>query len=139
MLISWTAEYDGGSTLTAYAIYILHSDGISYSQDLVNCDGSTSLILTNLQCSVPISTLRSTPYSLPWGSSIQVKLTTTNAVGTSDYSLVGNGAIILTNPDRPVNLQNNPAETSSNQVGIQWEDGSADGGSPVIDYRVSYD
>jgi hypothetical protein len=48
--------------------------------------------------------LRSAPYSFDWGDSIHAKVKATNIVGDSDYSAVGNGAIILTIPSAPVNL-----------------------------------
>jgi len=48
-----------------------------------------------------VSTLRDSPYNLPWGSSIFAVITATNAYGTSVASDPGNGAIILTVPDKP--------------------------------------
>jgi hypothetical protein len=42
-------------------------------------------------------------------------------------------------PDAPVNLLNNPSITSSFVIGFSWEDGSSDGGSPVLDYKITYD
>lgn len=110
-----------------------------YSEELVNCDGSDAILISSQSCSIPIATLRAAPYDLPWGSSIQVKLTATNAYGDSQQSTVGNGAVILTNPDAPVNLANNAAVTTSTQIGLTWDEGEANGGAPVTDYRVSYD
>jgi hypothetical protein len=37
--ISWTAPFDGGSSLTAYTILIRQSDGVSFSSSS-SCDGS---------------------------------------------------------------------------------------------------
>ena len=50
----------------------------------------------------------------------------------------GNGAIILRAPDAPVDLINDPEITNSTQIGIIWSDGTWNGGSPIIDYRISY-
>lgn len=64
-----------------------------------------------------------------------------NIVGPSVFSdptLASNAAIILTNPDAPLNLQNVASVTSGTQVGLSWTIGVKDGGSPVIDYTVSY-
>ena len=47
VVISWTAPYNGGSSTTAYSITIQHSDGVTYSEDLVNCDGSDQLIVSS--------------------------------------------------------------------------------------------
>jgi hypothetical protein len=42
-------------------------------------------------------------------------------------------------PDPPTNLTDLPEITSSSQIGIGWQAGASDGGTQVIDYRLSYD
>jgi hypothetical protein len=86
-------------------ITIRQSDG-TYSQDVTDCDGSQSSIRTSLSCLVPISTLKAAPYSIAWGSSIYAKVVAKNIKGSSLISNAGNGAVILTNPDAPLNLNN---------------------------------
>lgn len=39
-------------------------------------------------------------------------------------------------PDRPVNLTNDPNYNFYNSIGLTWDDGAYDGGSPVIDYLL---
>lgn len=78
----------------------------------MSCDGSDSTILANKLCVVPITTLRSAPYDLPWGSSIYAKVKATNIVGTTEYSEAGNGAQIIMEPDAPINLADNAGITS---------------------------
>lgn len=53
--------------------------------------------------------------------------------------MAGNGAQILTVPDAPISLQNVAQLTDQDTVGLTWSDASQTGGTPVIDYRVSYD
>ena len=53
-------------------------------------------------------------------------------------SSIGTGAVILTNPDAPLNLANDPAVTLATQIGLTWTIGVNEGGSPVIDYQVTY-
>lgn len=65
-----------------------------------------------LLCVVPVTTLRSTPFNLEWGASIWAKMTATNIIGTTDESAPGNGAIMLTSPDKPLDLENVPEITS---------------------------
>jgi len=48
--------------------------------------------------------LRTDPYNLPWGSEIYAKVTAINIYGESLSSSEGNGAVILTYPDPPINL-----------------------------------
>ena len=54
-----------------------------------------------MSCSIPVSVLQSSPYSLTWGSSVYAKIIATNIKGNSALSNSGNGAIIVTNPDPP--------------------------------------
>ena len=42
-------------------------------------------------------------------------------------------------PDAPVSLLNNAAVTTHLVIGFTWSSGASNGGSPVIDYRISYD
>jgi hypothetical protein len=133
--IAWTAPFDGGSALTTYTITIRQSDGSTFTVDSTNCDGSDVSATT---CSVPIATLMAAPYSLNWGDSVYAKVKATNAVGDSSESTVGNGATLLAYPDAPVSLANDAATTSSTTIGLTWSAGAENGGSPVIDYRISY-
>jgi len=44
----------------------------------------------------------------------------------------------LTYPDVPINLVNVPSITNSRQIGLLWSEGVSNGGSEVIDYRITY-
>ena len=59
-------------------------------------------------------------------------------MGDSGTSTEGNGAIILTNPDAPVSLADDVATTSATTIAMTWSQGAVNGGTPVIDYRVSH-
>ena len=78
------------------------------------------------------------PYHLTWGSSIFAKVIAKNLIGNSVESLPGNGAIILTYPDVPINFVNIPSVTKSQQIGLTWNEGAQNGGSAVIDYTITY-
>jgi len=58
--------------------------------------------MTATECSVPISVLMSSPFNHVWGSSISAVVTAYNQYGASFTSDLGNGAVILTNPDAPI-------------------------------------
>jgi len=70
------------------------------------------------------------------GDSIEVKIAATNAYGTSDFSLLGSGAVLQIVPYAPRFLQNDLSVTSASQLQITWQDGITDGGTPVIDWLV---
>lgn len=80
-----------------------------------------------------------TPYSLPWGSNVYAKVTAYNIYGDSLVSEAGYEAIILTIPDAPVNLEETIEARTDNSITFTWSPGSADGGAPVLDYRINYD
>jgi hypothetical protein len=59
--------------------------------------------------------------------------------GYSEESDVGNDAVILTNPDAPVNLAEIVALRTPTSISIEWEEGAANGGDIVDGYRIWYD
>lgn len=59
-----------GDQVIAYVVEIQTSDPLIFSTETVNCDGSEQTILTNKECKIPFSTLRTTPFKLPLGTLI---------------------------------------------------------------------
>lgn len=93
-----------------------------------------------MQCSIPISTLtNSLTFNLSVGVSVNVQIIAINAYGFSTVSVVGTGAVIVYSPDAPINLVENTLVTLQNQIGLSWQAGLSNGGSPIIDYQVWYD
>ena len=62
-----------------------------------------------------------------------------NLYGSSDSSSVGNGALILTNPDAPTMITEFVSSRSATTITFTWLEGTKNGGAAVLDYRVSYD
>jgi hypothetical protein len=61
-----------------------------------------------------------------------------NALGEGELSepyLV----VAATVPDAPIELTRNDDLTSRTVVSFTWSEGTSHGGSPVIDYRISFD
>ena len=135
--VRWIAPDNGGSAITAYQILIQKSDG-SFSSQLTDCDGTSSTIVVARSCNIPISTLIVAPFNLLWGDDVYATVTAVNVYGSSTVSLAGNGAKILREPDAPVNLANDPSITSGSQIGLTWAQGIENGGTPVIDFTISY-
>ena len=73
------------------------------------------------------------------GNSVMARVIANNFYGDSDFSPAGNGAIMIIVPDAPINLQNDLTATDRTRIGFTWQEGYSNGGSLVIDYRISYD
>jgi hypothetical protein len=86
---------------------------MNFSIDISNCNGAVPDVILNTLCTVPIATVRAAPFSQPWGASIYAKVIATNIYGDSTTSSTGNGAVILTSPDAPINVGYNSALCSS--------------------------
>ena len=138
VVIDFDAPNNRGSTILGYIIYIRENNGLTYTPDS-SCDGADPDVVSATSCEIPISTLRGGSYQIPWGGSIFAKLIAYNAYGQSLESDVGNGAVILTKPDAPVSLAETVSLRSATSITFSWTKGAQNGGSEVIDYRVTYD
>ena len=72
------------------------------------------------------------------GKSYYFKISAVNSIGEgilSDPYLV----VAATQPDAPTTLTRNNQLTSRSVISFTWSDGISNGGSEIIDYRVSYD
>lgn len=137
--IEWQTPSNGGSALLGYKVYIRTNDPNKFETNLVDCNGSDPTIMATTNCIVPKLKLISQPFNLAWGSMIYVKVIAYNIYGDSSESVVGSGAVILTNPDAPFSLIEVYSERDATSLGLTWLEGLANGGSDVLDYSVSYD
>lgn len=78
------------------------------------------------------------PFNFDWGASIYAKVVATNMFGDSAESDPGNDAIIMTEPDSPVNIQEDIALRSATSISLTWQEGASNGGDQILDYRISY-
>lgn len=72
------------------------------------------------------------------GKSYYFKVAAVNSIGEGELSdpyLI----VAASSPDAPTALTRNSQLTSRSVISFTWSDGISDGGSAVIDYRVSYD
>lgn len=117
VIILWTAPDNGGSPIIGYSITIKQSDSVYHSAELINCDMTSS---TDTTCTIPVTSLRDSPFSLSWGTSIYAKVVATNVYGSSRVSNEGNGAIITTTPDSPLNLAEDTSRRTKSTLGLTW-------------------
>jgi hypothetical protein len=72
VVISWVAPFDGGSDIISYSILIREADGVTFTPELQNCDGSDATIMIETECTILTSVLRGAPHFLIWGDSVKV-------------------------------------------------------------------
>jgi len=106
VFVTWSVD-NGGSEILSYTILIRTSDNLSFITEQTNCNGSNQLVVATSSCVIPASVLNAPQFSLPWGSSVYVKVIAANVYGSSVESLPGNGATIITLPDAPISLTEN--------------------------------
>ena len=72
------------------------------------------------------------------GKSYFFKISAINSIGEGELS---DPFLILAAsvPDAPIQLLRNDILSTREVVSFTWEQGTGNGGSPIIDYRVSYD
>ena len=70
VIVDWIAPSDQGSEITAYKVLIRQSDLMTYSLELIDCDGSSQAIVDATECSISISLLRGSPFNLDWGAEV---------------------------------------------------------------------
>jgi hypothetical protein len=80
---------------------------------MTDCNGANAAIVSSRSCIVPVLTLKNLPYELEWTESVYATVQAYNSYGNSGVSLPGNGAVITTVPDPPVNLANDPSLTTA--------------------------
>ena len=87
VVVTWAyPPTDNGSAVTAYKVSLLASDGITYTEDAVNCDGSLGSIVSATACSIPITSLEASPYLLAQGDTVVAVVEAYNVNGWGDPS-----------------------------------------------------
>jgi hypothetical protein len=61
-------------------------------------------VIQNTECTLPLSKLTSTPFSLLRGYGIHIKIIAINAYGESPISVSGNGGVVVFVPNPPISL-----------------------------------
>lgn len=134
-MVAWYEPDTNGAEITSYKIQLKELDG-DFSEDLVNCDGTQSSIVSSRTCFIPVSVFKTEPYNQPWGASIYAIVSATNIKGESENSDEGNGCIIIYQPDPPIELMEDTQFRSQSTLGIKWTAPVEDGGTRILDYQI---
>jgi hypothetical protein len=97
--VTWATPIINGEAVTSYNIEYKTKNTAFASSEL------TELFIDTHKATIPMSALRAKPFLLIDGDQVVVKMTATNARGTSSISVEGEGAIMPTTVAAPTDLQ----------------------------------
>jgi len=134
--VTLTAPADNADPISAYKIEVAH--GGSWSEELTNCDGSTSAVRTSLLCIIPMSALRAAPFNLAYGQLVQVRAQALNSYGWGDVSDAAGALTVRTEPLQMA-APARGARTSTTLVHATWTAVTAEaarGGASITSYHL---
>ncbi len=98
VVFEWDLPDERGDPIYAYTIQIKDNDGDWNTTSY--CDGTDSLIVSSLTCTIPMNVFRDDPFNLPFNTLIEVRGFAINLLGTSTASNVNTvGARVRTIPN----------------------------------------
>jgi hypothetical protein len=83
--VSWSAPDDNGATITNYKVVLLASNSITWLESEY-CESTDVVLVTDMQCYVPMAELTGTRFNLPYNRFISVKVQAYNLRGWSELS-----------------------------------------------------
>jgi hypothetical protein len=117
--IAWEAPTDNGAAITSYTIYIRSQD-YGYYFTTPDCDGSDLQIFGQLYCVIPVATLKAEPFRIHWGGHVWAKIIAHNEKGPSVESNPGDGAMLITDADPPISLEEQYQFRTKSVLSIKW-------------------
>lgn len=140
--IAWSSAVSNSETITAYKIEILDVTDTTWSQDLTNCNGANAVIMSNLYCIVPMSTLIASPFNYLYGDLVQIRISAQNTHGWSPVSSTNTlGETVRTKPVQ-MNTPTRGTSTTISQIQVNWVALTANadkGGSTILSYHLQWD
>jgi hypothetical protein len=136
--ISWTAPSSGYATIDKYEINIYDSSNAWITT--TECDGSSSTVIANLYCTVSMSTLTSSPFSLTFDTAVTVRVRAHNSIDYGDWSSTySSGA----KTRRVPSTMSAPtiASYSDSSINVTWTALSSpdNGNSDILAYELVWD
>jgi len=104
VVIIWTAPVDNFAVITAFDLKIENNAG-AFVDATSSCQESAATLLVTQTCTIPLTTLRSAPFSLSYNKLVVAIVNSQNMYGQSDYSQPNvHGATIRTEPTQVLGL-----------------------------------
>ncbi len=111
--ISWAVGVARSGTISGYLVYIKAANGY-YKLEDTYCNGMADPVFTDRACSIPNSVLRAAPYSLTYGTTVEVIVGAVNEYGTSGNSSDSTAAATIETEPQQVTGLAEAAGTSTN-------------------------
>ena len=141
--IQFSLPFNGGSEITKAYITIRQHDGVTYTADTTNCDGTISTVFQARVCLIPLTFLRAAPWSLVQGDYIIGRVQYENEIGLSDISSdTASPPQMPYPPHAPLSgPQRVTALTSDTTMTVYFSPLTAleTGGSPILSYFLEMD
>ena len=96
--IAWTVPFNNYESIVAYRVAVQTSTG-AFEEEPISCDASSTAIMDEMACRIPVATLVAGTFSLTAGDVVVAKVQAQNARGWGPLSVANTvGAIIITVP-----------------------------------------
>jgi hypothetical protein len=137
--IEWAAPFDNYEAIDYYKIEILDTNS-NFVEDS-SCDGTSSTVISNLYCLIPMTSLWDEPFLLTQGTRLQAKISAHNSRGWSAESSINTAGAEIEVVPLVMSAPTRGTATSNLQIQIDWETivDPADGGSSVLGYALYTD
>jgi hypothetical protein len=106
--INWNVPVSNGSPLLKYEVVFASTSAASptYVEESVNCDGASTAVLNNNECTIPMSQFwaitTASPMNLVAGDAIKLKLRAHNVIGGGAFTaVITSGILVQTPPATP--------------------------------------
>lgn len=140
MKILWTIPASGSLTISSYKVEISNKAGTVWSEETVNCNGASALVMANHYCIIPMSLLTITPFFYVFDDLVVVRISAQNSLGYGPTSVANSvGAKIRRIPDQM--LVPTIDSSTDTEIIISWTTllSPSDGNSALLNYELLWD
>ena len=141
VVFSWSLPVENGDPINQYRVLFYSKLSTSYSELTALCDGSTSSVVTNRQCSIDIAEFRDSSFGYSNGDLIIAKISAHNGKGWGPESDPNDSGIVLQSApiSEPANFEVVVLDPTT--VTLSWDSLSTEqaGYSSITSYSILWD